>query len=305
MNSTELAQFTERTNCISCGGSNLTELSSGRFDQGVVQRFIDEDPWGEHPAPFLRGQKWSFVSCQTCGQMFHRYILNPEWNERRFSKWMSQDAIEAFEQRFKTSNNDFMRAINYTSHVLQLERLTRNIRGSQAPRVLDFGCGYGGFLAMCAAYGFEAYGVDRSSAKRDNNLFQKVYAEIDDIPEIESFHVLTLFEVLEHLDDPYSLMLRLREYLVAGGILVLETPNCSGIRNIETKDEYYKIHPLEHINAFTPKSLKLFAQRLGFEFIQKPVSYVTCDSKKLVKSVAKSITAPIMKPNTQMYFRKL
>ena len=305
MNATETATFTVRSACISCAGTGLVELSAGRFDEGAVQRFIEEDPWGEHPAPFLQEQRWSFVACKDCGLMFHRYILDPEWNERRFSRWMTQDAIAAFEKPWKTPENEFRKGAGYTAHVLQIEQLTRAQRGSERTRVLDFGCGYGGFLSMCSLYGFEAYGVDRSSAKRDNNSFANVFAEIEDIASMPPFHALTLFEVLEHLDDPHGLMLRLRQLVATGGILVLETPDCSDVRNIETKDDYRKIHPLEHINAFTPETLKRFAERLGFTPIRKPVSCVTCDPMKFVKTVAKRLLIPVMKTTTQMYFRKL
>ncbi len=305
MNTTETAKFAVRTACINCGGTGLVELSRGRFDEGAVQRFIEEDPWGEHPAPFLREQQWSFVACKHCGQMFHRYILEPEWNERRFSKWMSQDAIEEFGKRLKTPVSEFRKAAGYTAHVLQIEQLTRAQRGSEAPRVLDFGCGYGGFLSMCSLYGFDAVGVDRSSAKRDHGGFTRVFPEIEDVAEMAPFHALTLFEVLEHLDDPRNLMLRLRDLLADGGVLVLETPDCSGVSNIETRSDYDKIHPLEHINGFTPETLKGFAARLGFAQIAKPVGIVTCDFKKAAKGLAKRLLRPMLKPMTQLYFRKV
>ena len=236
MNETATAAFTERIRCISCASNKLSELSAGRFDEGALKRFIDEDPWGEHPAPSLRGKRWSYVACLDCGLAFHRYILTPEWNERRFSKWMSQEAIEAFEKPFKTFDNKFKKAADHTAHVLRIEHLTRSLRGSDVPRVLDFGCGYGEFLSVCSTYGFDAYGVDRSSAKRDNNNSSRVFAEIEDVAQMSPVHALTLFEVLEHLDDPHDLMLRLRELLCTGGILVLETPDCSGVRNLETRE---------------------------------------------------------------------
>lgn len=281
MDDSEKAKFSERMSCISCGSNKLQELSRGKFDEGAVGAYIAEDPWGEHPAPFLKGKTWSFVTCQECGVAFHRYILSPEWNDRRFSKWMSQEAIEAFESQRKSPASEISKGNSYTTHVLQIEKLTRSLRGSNATRVLDFGCGYGGFLRMCSLYGFEAYGVDRSSAKRENNKFVNIFENIEDVSEMPPFHALTLFEVLEHLDDPHNLMLQLRDLLVPGGILVLETPNCSGVDNIKTRYDYDKIHPLEHINAFTPKTMKGFAARLGFEQISKPIAYVTCDSGKL------------------------
>ncbi len=299
------AIFNERKACIACSDDKLIALSTGRFDEGAVKRFIEEDPWGEHPAPFLKEKTWSYVACASCGLAFHRYILNEEWNERRFSKWMSQEAIEAFEKPLKTPDYMFRTAAGFTTHVMQIEKLTRNLRGGKAVRLLDFGCGYGEFLSMCALYGFEAYGVDRSSAKRDNNSFTNVLAEIEDVTHLAPFHVLTLFEVLEHLDDPRELMLRLRELVVTGGILVLETPDCTGVRGIETRQDYAKIHPLEHINGFTPKTLKSFAERLGFVAISKPFSCVTSSPTKIVKSAVKSMLGPVVKPTTQLYFRKL
>ena len=299
------AEFVERAACISCASANLRELSAGKFDEGPLERFIAADPWGEDPAPFLRGQPWSYVACQDCDLAFHRYILAPEWNERRFSRWMSQPAIEAFEQEYRTPANEFATATDHTAHVLRIERLTRELRGPQRTKVLDLGCGYGGFLAMCSLYGFDACGVDRSSAKRENNRFSRVFAEIDEVEPLAPFHALTLFEVLEHLDDPHGLVLRLSELLAPGGLLVLETPDCSGVRALETLDDYRKIHPLEHINGFTPETLTRFAVRLGFEPVARPTVYVTNDLERVARTAAKGLLRPLATPTTQQYFRKL
>jgi 2-polyprenyl-3-methyl-5-hydroxy-6-metoxy-1,4-benzoquinol methylase len=304
MQSTETARFIERRECISCGGQNLIELSAGRFDAGLVAQFIDQDPWGENPAPFLRGHPWSYVRCGDCGLAFHRYILAPEWNERRFSKWMSQEAITLFEARVRTPTYEFERAGHFVEHILQIEQLTRTLRGPVAPRLLDFGCGYGDFLTMCSMFGFEAYGVDRSAAKRDNNRFVNVFAEIEDVADKAPFHALTLYQVLEHLDDPRDLLLKLHGLLARNGILVLETPDCSGITDIRTRDDYYRIHPLEHINGFTADTMKDFAARLGFEVIAKPVACVSVDPSRALRSVAKRLLRPFLRPTTQLYFRK-
>lgn len=304
MHTTEAAEFVERNACISCGSPSLRELSAGTFDEGAVGDFIAADPWGEDPTPFLRGRPWSYVACRDCELAFHRYILAPEWNERRFSRWMSQEAIEVFEKEYRTPAVEFATATDYTAHVLRIERLTRELRGPDRVRLLDFGCGYGGFLAMCALYGFDAYGVDRSSAKRDNNRFSKVFAEIEEVAAMAPFHALTLFEVLEHLDDPHGLVQRLSELLAPGGVLVLETPDCSGVHGIETIEEYRKIHPLEHINGFTPETMARFAERLGFEPVARPTVYVTNDLERVAKTAAKGLLSPLVTPTTQQYFRK-
>ncbi len=304
INDSETAVFSERLTCISCGSRSIKDLANGRFDEGALKSFIDSDPWGENPVPFLRGKPWSYVVCGECGLSFHRYILDPQWNERRFSKWMSQDAIQAFESSVKNPAYEFGKAADYVAHILRIEHLTRVQRGVEALRILDFGCGYGNFLSMCSLFGIEAYGVDRSSAKRENSRSFNVFPEIEDLEGMPLFHALTLFEVMEHLDDPRGLLIRLRDLLVSGGILVVETPDCSGVSGIETQSDYRKIHPLDHINGFTPETLSGFVSRLGFTPIAKPTSFVTCEAQKVAKVVVKRLLRPILQKTTQLYFRK-
>lgn len=303
----ESAQFLERAACIACGSSKLIELSGGKYEDKPLFDFLAADPWGENPIPFLIGNRWSYVQCSECQQAFQKYILTPEWNERRFSQWMSQDAIAAFELKYKTPTHLFEKATRHTQHVLQLELLTRELRGETPVRLLDFGCGYGEFLAMCDLYGFDAYGVDRSSAKRGNSRFSNILPEIEDLNSLSNptFHVITLFEVLEHLDDPKSLLEVLSQYLVPNGILVLETPDCTGVTGITSHDHYLKIHPLEHINGFTPESMRKFAERLGFVQIAKPVSHVTTDPIRVAKTEIKRVIGGVMSAHTQQYFRKV
>lgn len=303
----ESAQFIERTACIACDSQSFTELCGGKYEGQPLFDFLSADPWGENPIPFLIGNPWSYVQCNACKQAFHKYILAPDWNERRFSEWMTQEAIAEFERPYKTPEKIFEKAAQHTKHVLQLEYLTRSLRGNEAVRLLDFGCGYGEFLAMCGLYGFEAYGVDRSSAKRGNSLFDRILPELDDIKGLDNprFHVITLFEVLEHLDDPKPLLKALSEYLIPGGILVLETPDCLGITNMVTREDYLRIHPLEHINGFTAETMCKFAESLGFKQIKKPASHVTADLARVAKTEIKSALAGVMGVTTQQYFQKI
>ena len=74
-------------------------------------------------------------------------------------------------------------------------------------------------------------------------------------------------------------MLRLRTLLTPNAILILETPDCTGVVDIKTRDDFRKVHPLDHINAFTPDTLVDMAKRAGFSKIAKPISCVACEPK--------------------------
>lgn len=302
------AEFIERRQCLSCGSKELEEIAGGRFGDSPVRDLIENDAWGESPLPYISDSRWSFVRCAECSLMFHRSVLSPEWNEIRFSRWMTQAAIEEFEETRRRPSDDFERARNNVEHALRLEKQTRIVRGEDPLRVLDFGCGWGEFLAICERFGFVAVGVDRSAARRQGGQGVRICEEIEDLkhlPEaVGGFHVITLFEVLEHLDDPLGVLRELAQYLVMGGILVLETPNCRGVTGIQTEEDYRSIHPLDHINAFEPQTLRAIAGRAGFTPIRRTVAQVNCEPFKVLKREVKRALYPLIRPSTQMYFRK-
>ena len=72
------AQFIDRSICINCGSKRLDVLSRGNYNDDPLRTFINEDPWGEHPFPFLQHEHWIFNRCKDCFQTFHKRILSPK-----------------------------------------------------------------------------------------------------------------------------------------------------------------------------------------------------------------------------------
>jgi 2-polyprenyl-3-methyl-5-hydroxy-6-metoxy-1,4-benzoquinol methylase len=149
--------------------------------------------------PLIERERWDLRECSACGQRWHGRILSPHWNDIRFSKWMSGEAIRQFEAEHG-GNQDVTRDVQ---HVLRLKDLG-------VTRILDFGCGLVEFLAMARLFGIEAVGVDRSIGRRSGAGVQ-VYAEFDEAPG--QFDAITMFEVLEHLDYPLAILLSLKSRL--------------------------------------------------------------------------------------------
>jgi len=279
------AEFTERNHCINCNSTRLSEISHGRFMDPPLRDFLEADPWGESPVPYLQDAEWVLVRCSECQQLFHKRILNAAWNEQRFTTWMSADAIAKFEdERGWTSfSSKFDRARRHVEHVLRIEKFTRLIRGDRPVRLLDFGCGFGDFVCACERFGFDAVGVDRAKP-RIASAVVRIYSSLDDLDETEPFHVVTLFEVLEHLDEPASVLKQLSGRSVSGGLLILETPDCKGVTDLKSRTDYDLIHPLEHINAFTHETLISIAERHGFRHIKnRGPAHVTAERIRVLK----------------------
>jgi 2-polyprenyl-3-methyl-5-hydroxy-6-metoxy-1,4-benzoquinol methylase len=305
------AQFVVRDKCIACHSPDCITLDRGSFSTGLVRRFLDEDPWGVSPFPSLDDADWEFVKCERCGQMFHKHILTNEWNNIRFRDWMSESAMREFDRQrgLDTPRYHFEKARLAAEHVLRVERLTRRLRGENAIRLADIGCGWGEFVSLAAEFGIQACGIERSPDRqrfmRDRGLtvFEDLKSAREALPE--GVHVATMFQVLEHLDHPLEMLLEIHELMLPDGILVLEVPNCEGTVGIKSRSDYHNIHPLEHINAFTPQTLTQIAARAGFRAISSPIVQVTADFKRVVKREIRRVASLIMKPGTHQYFRKV
>jgi 2-polyprenyl-3-methyl-5-hydroxy-6-metoxy-1,4-benzoquinol methylase len=297
----EQAQFIERNACINCGSSNLADIAEGSFIEDPILGFLNSDPWGEHPLPFLQSATWHLTKCRECNQIFHRNVLNAEWNERRFTKWMSADAIVEFENRLGPRfQRAFQTATGHVEHIFRIEALTRTIRNSEPVRLLDFGCGFGSFLETSARFGFEIFGVDRSVGRRSKASIS-IASSLDELSG--KFHAITLFEVLEHLDAPIDILKQLAPLVLPGGVLVLETPDCEGLTGINTGRDFRLADPLEHINCFTHDTLKSIVKRAGFKHIKKPTAFATSEPLRATKRFAKYILGKEGR-STQLYFRK-
>lgn len=92
-------------------------------------------------------------------------------------------------------------------------------------KVLDFGCGAGGFLYLIQDFVDEACGVelDRSINKTLNSHGIKCYENVECIEG--TYDVITLFHVVEHLKNPQEILRNLKQFLNPNGIIIVEVPN--------------------------------------------------------------------------------
>jgi 2-polyprenyl-3-methyl-5-hydroxy-6-metoxy-1,4-benzoquinol methylase len=91
-------------------------------------------------------------------------------------------------------------------------------------KVLDFGCGAGGFLERARSIASEAVGVDPERRVREflgNRV--RLFADVDELHE--EFDLITAFHVIEHLQDPRAAVAKLLTLLSRGGRLVIEVPS--------------------------------------------------------------------------------
>lgn len=141
-------------------------------------------------------------------------------------------------------------------------------------RVVDVGCGTGEFVAFMAdTPGWDACGVepapDAVALAVDRDLQVEV-ATIDDVDDRfgGGFDALTMFNVLEHVLDPWAMLTTAHELLRPGGVLVVQVPNDfsplqEAVRSHLDVAPWWVAVP-DHINYFDFETLDEALRRHGF-----------------------------------------
>jgi 2-polyprenyl-3-methyl-5-hydroxy-6-metoxy-1,4-benzoquinol methylase len=154
------------------------------------------------------------------------------------------------------------------------ELITRLLRiGETAPapatprRILDVGCGGGALLQEFKNAGWEVNGTDVSPEFAHMAQALGIPVVVGDATSIDlpvrHFDLITMSHVVEHFVDPLEVLAHCARWLRGGGAVALETPNWKGIGALVRGSKWSHIIPPEHLNYFTPKSLRRLALRAG------------------------------------------
>ena len=110
-----------------------------------------------------------------------------------------------------------------TRYLLNLIKIPKN------SKILDMGCGAGGNLAMLSAYG-EVFASEMNDQVREyssgRNIGSVAYGKLpDEIPFAEQqFDLITMFDVLEHIEDDRAALTAVAGRLQKGGVLLITVP---------------------------------------------------------------------------------
>jgi 2-polyprenyl-3-methyl-5-hydroxy-6-metoxy-1,4-benzoquinol methylase len=144
----------------------------------------------------------------------------------------------------------------------------RGLGPSASGRLLDVGCGDGTDLAQLRDLGWQAEGVevDREAVKvaRDRGLtVHQGTLDGQRFPS-DSFDVVTMSHVVEHLHDPEAVLRECRRILKPGGSLIVATPNVRGMLHRKYRQHWLALDPPRHLLLFSQIALASVARAAGF-----------------------------------------
>jgi SAM-dependent methyltransferase len=139
--------------------------------------------------------------------------------------------------------------------------------------LLDAGAGRGRFVAAARAAGYEARGIEPSlrgveAARALGVPVRQASIETAENPAgtwTNSIEIVTLWHVLEHLEDPGAALQRIRDWMVPGGGLLVGVPNLASLQARIARRRWYHLEGPRHRVHFTPGGLDALLRAHGLE----------------------------------------
>lgn len=161
--------------------------------------------------------------------------------------------------------------------LLFLARRTGEVRERFFPgkgiRIADIGCADGAFMEAVSGSmkGVEADGIDaptpwllRETAERRGRLFvQDLQQGTGDVPE-GRYHIATMWEVIEHIENAYGFLRSVKKILAPGGVLLLSTPNLTGLSRFLKGGRWVGVAEKDHKHLFDALSISMLLEKAGF-----------------------------------------
>lgn len=140
---------------------------------------------------------------------------------------------------------------------------------SEKRNLLDVGAATGFFVDIAQKMGWKACGLEISEYAAE--IAQKKGLDVrcgtleDGTFKEKSFNAITLWDVLEHFQNPNREINVCLKLLEASGILAINTPDSGSWYARIMGKRWHLLVPPEHLHYFTQKSVRIFLERNNFK----------------------------------------
>lgn len=217
--------------CPFCGSSKLRRFSVQTNDPTIGPRRV------------------SVVECREC-------ITAWQWP----GGFTESDTKAYYQTQYTTGEASKYFDLDYKSEISNIELDFVESVSKRPGSLLDVGAGAGIFVELAISRGWKARGLDLSFA---SNFV--VQGTIDDITG--KYDVITMWDVIEHVEDPENAIAKASEKLAETGVLIIETGNYLSTDRILNESTWWGFHP-DHRWFHAPIVIENLLRKAGFNHIE-------------------------------------
>lgn len=218
-----------------------------------------------NPSEFtLKYQKENFavVTCNTCS---HHFIPHYYRKQIQYTQYKNAEVTAAV----RAGNN----WVKIQRHKLRFQFIKKFIKSG---KLFDLGAGWGHFMLAGKELGYDVCGIEISEQPYlycVNDLKLPVdHIDFFEMDETKKFDVITMWDVLEHIDQASPFLEKCNKLTNTGGYLFLQVPQIDSYFAKKHKDNW-KMMGLDHVNYFSKKTITQILDKHGYQVLKIKSSF--------------------------------
>ncbi|WP_276368218.1 class I SAM-dependent methyltransferase [Chryseolinea sp. H1M3-3] len=237
----------EVTNCPICNGKNFVPYLQC-CDHSVTQ------------------ETFSLIKCTKCGLV----ITSPRPDDLEIQKYYASSTYISHLGTAQTLlDRIYLFARSFTLR-WKWSIVERNILPTLEKKILDFGCGTGEFLRTAKQHSWNVAGVEPSENARTQaspEVFNHIKSSLPNFSN-QTFNVITLWHVLEHVSDLDSTIGDLKNHLTQEGTLFIAVPNHSSWDGKHYQEKWAGYDVPRHFWHFNSKNMLMLLENHSLELVE-------------------------------------
>lgn len=228
----------------------------------------------------LYNESFNVVRCQNCGLVY----VNPRPKKEELRKYYPEnyyayvnniDNKESFRKKVKNYLIEIAggyRKVKIIGGIIK--KLSKIILLGVVPlkkngKLLDVGCGNGDFLEWHKDHGWDVYGIEIN--QNAVNICRRkglkvIHGELQDgLFADETFDVITLSQVIEHLPDPSATIRIIQKILKKDGLLIIGLPNWGCYDRKVFGPDWTPLEIPRHLYHFEPFTIQKLLEKYDFK----------------------------------------
>jgi len=200
----------------------------------------------------------TIVQCSTCGFVFIPPYFRKDINYKNYKE---EDILQAV-----IKGNDWLKI---QRHLLRFKTIRKY---QPSGKLFDLGVGWGHFLHTGKLLGYEIDGIEVAEMpiKYAKEYLHLPVDEIDFFdykPKTDYYDLITMWDVLEHIDRCDEVIDKCHSMLKKNGYLVLQVPQIDSYIATRQKEKWQAMG-LDHVNYFSRETIKRLLESKGFKLIR-------------------------------------
>lgn len=197
---------------------------------------------------------FAVLTCNNCGLHF----IPPYYRKKiDYGNYKDEQVTEAV----RKGNN----WVKIQRHILRM-KFIRKYKSSGD--LFDLGAGWGHFMLAAKEMGYRVSGIEISEqpylyCKNDLHLPVE-HLDFFKMSNEKTFDVITMWDVLEHIDRADLFIQKCSHLTRKDGILVLQVPQIDSYFAKRHQDKW-KMMGLDHVNYFSKKTITLLLEKYGYK----------------------------------------